>query len=95
MLDPQVVDAIKTFVVFGGLSMTVATAGVKAVIRALLKLAPGAPEPNWPGYVASALASVGFTAVYLLSTHAFGLVPFLGYSVLVFASTNVIFKSIH
>lgn len=90
MLDPQVVEAIKTFVLFGGLSMTVVTAGIKALLRALLK-----KEAQWTGYVSSGLAALGFTTVYLLSTHAFGPVPFLGYSVLVFLSANAIFKSVH
>ena len=92
MIDPAIVEII----IGGFLGLTIL--GITQVIKNFLwnpKATPPKVAPNWAGYVISLFVSGGFTAYYLLTTHAFGLVPMLGYTAYVWAVSNGIFKATH
>ena len=83
MFDLNTVDLILA----GVGSLTVL--GVTEIVKRFLK-AKGA------GAIAVSLAvSAGFTAYYLIAQHLFSIVPFVGYTLLVFAVANGFFKATH
>ncbi len=88
MIDPAVVEII----IGGFLGLTIL--GVTEVIKKFLWKAPK-PVPSWAGYIISLIVSAAFTGYYLLTIHAFGLVPMLGYTAYVWAVANGIFKATH
>lgn len=83
MFDLAVVDLIMTGI--GGLTVL----GVTQIIKQFLK-ASGAGS-----IVISLVVSAGFTAYFLVTTAAFAVVPFVGYTLLVFATANGIFRATH
>lgn len=92
MIDPAVVEII----VGGFLGLTIL--GITQIIKNFFwnpKADPPKVSPVWAGYVISLVVSAGFTAYYLLTTKAFGLVPMLGYTAYVWAVANGIFKATH
>ena len=89
MFDNSVVEIIKSLSIYG-LTIVALTSFIKTAIQKVFKTAS-----NWTGYVASVLASAGFTAYYLLSQHVFTIISFVGYTFLVCLTGNVLFKSVH
>jgi hypothetical protein len=83
MLDLSVVNVIMA----GALGLTVL--GVTEIVKRFLK-ASGAVA-----YIVSLVVSAGATAYYLVSNHIFTVVLFIGYTLLVFATANGIFKATH
>lgn len=83
MFDPAIVEIILA----GALGLTVL--GVTQIIKSWLK-ATGV------GAVLISLAvSAAATAYYLISNAQFKLLPMIGYTLLVFASANGIFRATH
>lgn len=83
MFDPAIVDVILIGV--GGLSVL----GVTEIVKRFLK------ATGVGAILISLVVSASFTAYYLLSTGAFSVLSMVGYSLLVFASANGIFKATH
>ena len=83
MFDLEIVQLIMTGVL--GLSVL----GVTQVIKEFLK-ATGAGA-----ILISFAVSGGFTAYYLISTAQFAVLPMAGYTLLVFATANGIFRATH
>lgn len=67
----------------------VGVVGVTEIVKNFLKAS------GVGAILVSLVVSAGFTAYYLLSTGQFGVVKMAGYSLLVFASANGIFKATH
>ena len=88
MLDPAVVDLI----IGGFMGLTIL--GVTEVVKKFFYKPPKV-VPQIAGYVISFIVSAGFTAFYLLKTHTFSLLLFLGYTAYVWAVANGIFKGLH
>lgn len=84
MFDTAIVDLILTGV--GGLTVV----GVTEIIKNFLK------AKGVGAVLISLLVSAGFTAYYFLGVvQAFSILPFAGYTLLVFATANGIFKATH
>lgn len=84
MFDTAIVDLILTGV--GGLTVV----GVTEIIKNFLK------AKGVGAVLISLLVSAGFTAYYFLGVvQAFSIFPFAGYTLLVFATANGIFKATH
>lgn len=83
MFDPAIVDVILIGV--GGLSVL----GVTEIVKRFLK------ATGVGAILISLVVSASFTAYYLLSTGGFSVLSMVGYSLLVFASANGIFKATH
>jgi hypothetical protein len=83
MFDPAIVDVILIGV--GGLSVL----GVTEIVKRFLK------ATGVGAILISLVVSASFTAYYLLSTGTFSVLSMVGYSLLVFASANGIFKATH
>ncbi len=71
----------------GALGLTVV--GVTEMLKRALKAKGALP------YVLSFLVSAAATAYFLVTTHQFGIVPMIGYTVAVFLVSNGIFKAAH
>ena len=89
MFDNSVVEVIKSLSIYG-LTIVALSSFVKTGLQKVFKT-----TANWTGYLASVLSSAGFTAYYLISQHAFGIVSFIGYTLIVCLTGNVLFKSVH
>ena len=79
--DPSVVQIIMA----GALGLTVL--GVTQMVKVWLKAS------GLVAYLISFAVSGGATAYYLVTTHTFTVVLFIGYTVLVFLSANGIYKA--
>ncbi len=89
MFDSNIVKAIQELAVYG-VTILAAAGIVKGALQRILK-----STANWIGYLSSVLVSAGFTAFYLLSSHTFSVISFVGYTVLVCLTGNLIFKEVH
>lgn len=83
VFDPTVIQLIMA----GALGITVL--GLTEIIKKWLK------ATGVIAYIISFVVSAGATAYYLVSNHLFTIVLFIGYTVLVFATANGIFKAAH
>lgn len=83
MFDPGIVDIILA----GALGLSVL--GVTEILKRFLKAS------GVGAVLISLVVSAGSTAYYLLSHQAFAVIPFAGYTILVFLSANGIFKATH
>lgn len=88
MIDPAIVEII----LGGALGLTVL--GVTEVIKRFL-FKPPKPVPGFAGYAISLIVSAGATAYYLINSHSFAPVLFVGYTLYTFAVANGIFKATH
>jgi len=83
MLDLSVVNVIMA----GALGLTVL--GVTEIVKRFLKVS------GIGAYLVSLVVSAGATAYYLITNHIFTVILFIGYTLLVFATANGIFKATH
>ena len=81
MFDP----AIVTIIMAGALGLTVV--GVTEMVKKWIK------ATGVLAYFVSFVVSAAGTAYYLLSTHTFVVGTFIGYTILVFLSSNGIYKA--
>ena len=81
--DPAVIQIIMA----GALGLTVL--GVTEMIKRWLNAG------GVVAYLVSFVISAGATAYYLITTHTFTIILFVGYSVFVFLTANGIFKATH
>jgi len=83
MFDSTIVEAIMA----GALGLTVL--GVTEIVKRFLKAS------GIGAYLISLAVSGAATAYYLIAAHVFAVLPFVGYTLLVFATANGIFKATH
>jgi hypothetical protein len=83
MFDTAIVEIILAGI--GGITVV----GITQIIKNFLK------ATGVGAVVISLVVSAGATAYYLLSTGAFAVLPMIGYTLLVFATSNGIFRAAH
>jgi riboflavin transporter FmnP len=89
MFEGSVITAILSLSVYG-LTIVIASEAIKKVLNKILK-----STAQWIGYLSTVISSAGFTAYYLITTHAFTWIAFAGYTVLVCLTGNMLFKTVH